>query len=86
MFFGESFMLGSTDKNRFFNAVALTDCSLLQLSKEGYDYMVSTAERKIFTDKKMFLLSIPEFRSLSLPRSKLVHLCENMHPMSCIKN
>ena len=27
--FGESFMLGGPDKNRFFNAIAMSDCVLL---------------------------------------------------------
>lgn len=64
----------------------MTDCALLQLTKEGYDYVMSSAERKIFNDKMSFLRSLPEFKHLSLPRSKLVHLCENLNPISCIKN
>ena len=35
--FGESFMLGASANNRFFNAIALTDCILLTLTKKDYD-------------------------------------------------
>jgi hypothetical protein len=64
-------MLGGTSQSRFFNAIAMTDCILLQLSKEGFDYVMSTSERKIFNDKMAFFRSMPEFKHLSLPRSKL---------------
>jgi len=75
MTFGESILLGGSEKNRFFNAVALTDCICLSLSKSDFDYVMNSSERKIFNDKMSFLRSIPEFRHLSLPRSKLVLLC-----------
>lgn len=68
MAFGESPLLGGSDKNRFFNAVALTDCICLSLSKSDFDYLMSSSERKIFNDKINFIMSIPEFKSLSLQR------------------
>jgi hypothetical protein len=67
--------MGASDRNRFFNAVALTDCVCLTLSKADYDYVVNSSERKIFNDKMHFIKSIPEFQGISLPRSKLFYLC-----------
>lgn len=86
MAFGESFMLGGSDRNRFYNAIAMTDCYCLSLSKESFDYIMCSSERKIFNDKMIFLRSLPEFRHLSLPRQKLEYLCTNLMPVSCIKN
>lgn len=59
---------------------------LLSLSKESYDYIMDSAERRIFQEKKTFLQSLPEFKNLSPQKSKLLHLCSHLLPMSCIKN
>ena len=55
MSFGESILMGASDRNRFFNAVALTDCVCLSLSKADFDYVVNSSERKLFNDKMQFL-------------------------------
>lgn len=55
MAFGESILMGGADRNRFFNAIALTDCVCLALSKVDFDYVVNSSERKIFNDKLNFL-------------------------------
>jgi len=86
MAFGESPLLGGSDKNRFFNGTALTDCVCLTLSKSDFDFIMTSSERKIFNDKISFIRSIPEFKSLSLPRQKLEFLCDNLEPVNCIKN
>jgi CRP-like cAMP-binding protein len=85
MSFGESFMLEDVERARFFNAIAMTDCKILSLSCESYEYIMQSAERKVFHEKMSFLRSLPEFKSLSLPRSKLVQLCLNLIPVKCIK-
>ncbi len=78
-------MLGGSEKNRFFNAIAFTDCILLTLSKADFDFINSSSERKIFNDKMAFIKTMPEFKTLSLPRAKLNLLSLNLHPMRCIK-
>lgn len=76
MSFGESIFLGSSNKNRFFNAIALTECVCLSLDKNDFDYVLHAAERKILNDKIAFISSIPEFSPL--PRSKLKNLCQSL--------
>lgn len=61
MAFGESILLGGSDWNRFYNAVALTDCVFLSLDKKDFDYVMNSSERKIFNEQMSFLRSIPEF-------------------------
>ena len=46
--FGESIFLGYADRQRFFNAVAFSDCTCLALSKYDYEYIINSKERKIF--------------------------------------
>ena len=62
--FGESFMLDPTtaDKPRFFNAIAQTNCLLLQMSKDVFEFVMSCTERRILNDKIAFLRSLPEFK------------------------
>jgi CRP-like cAMP-binding protein len=54
-------MLETSERPRFFNAIALTDCVLLQLSRDEFNHVMSSSERKIFNDKIQFLRSLPEF-------------------------
>jgi CRP-like cAMP-binding protein len=46
--FGESFMLGGSDKNRFFNAIALTETIVLTLKKDNYDTAMQAIDRRIY--------------------------------------
>jgi hypothetical protein len=62
MAFGESVLLGGSENNRWFNAVAMSDTICLQLSKHDFDYVMCSNERKIFKEKMEFLRSIPEFK------------------------
>lgn len=73
--FGESFMLGGSHNNRFFNAYALRDVTLLRLDKDKYDEAMGAAERKIFLDKKGFIISLPEFKEYSLSNAKSKAFC-----------
>ena len=73
--FGESFMLGGSHNNRFFNAYALTDVVLLRLDKDKYDEAMGAAERKIFLEKKGFIVNLPEFKDYSLSNAKSRSFC-----------
>lgn len=86
MTFGESVLLGRSDKDSFFNAIAMSDCICLQLDKADFDNLMNSNDRKILNEKIQLLNSIPEFRMLTLTRSKLTTLCQNLIPESCIKN
>ena len=80
-------MLRNAEQERFFNAIAMTDCTVLQLSKEVFDHLMTSSERKIFNDKKAFLSALPEFNGkISLVSSKLKQFCNSMIPISVIKN
>lgn len=85
--FGETFMIRNAEVDRFFNAIALTDCTVLQLSKEVFEHLMTSSERKIFNDKKAFLSALPEFNGkISLVSSKLKQFCNSMQPVCVIKN
>lgn len=80
-------MLHKAQEPRFFNAIAMTDCILLQLSKEVFDHLMTSSERKIFNDKKLYLSQLPEFNGkITLVSSKLKQFCNQMMPVSLIKN
>lgn len=69
--FGEAMLLGDTSKIRFYNAIAMTTCKLLRISKSDFNYVLTLKDRKVFAEKMEFLRSVPEFKSLSLQRHKL---------------
>lgn len=48
--------------------------------------MVSAQEKKSLNEKMSFLKSIPDFNSNGIPRYKLQALCNNLYPISRIKN
>ena len=64
--FGESILLGRQEKNRFFNAIAMSNCKLLRISRIDFNYMLTLQDRKVFNEKIEFLRSLPEFKNLSL--------------------
>lgn len=77
MAFGESVLLQSdlASDNRFFNAIALSDCLVLKLDAEIFFKFVSDQEKKLVNEKVMFLKTLPEFSSTMLARSKLYQVC-----------
>lgn len=76
----------SADKPRFFNAVAQTNCLLLQMSKDVFEYVMSCTERKILNDKIAFLRSLPEFKStFTMQSTKIKQFCAALTPLSLIK-
>jgi CRP-like cAMP-binding protein len=77
MAFGESVLLQPdlADNNRFFNAIALSDCLVLKLDAETFFKFVSDQEKKLVNEKVVFLRTVPEFSSTMLARSKLFQVC-----------
>lgn len=62
MVFGESILLGPpSTAPRFYNAIAMTECAVLQLNLRDWNLVLNSQERKIFLEKMNFLNSIPEF-------------------------
>jgi hypothetical protein len=84
--FGESVFLSTHRPQRFFNAVALTQCTVLSLSLADYEYVIQSNERKVREKKLDFLSSIPEFALWQTTKSKKIAFCDVLQPVSCIKN
>lgn len=84
--FGESGFLHNQDRPRFFNAIAMTDCLILQLQKSDFDKQIAKQEKNIFNEKMAFLTSCPALSKLHLTRSKLLYLTESLLPIQCIKS
>lgn len=86
MAFGESPILNLSDnKNRFYNAIALTECYVLHIRRDDYERVYQAQERRSLSEKMAFIKTIPEFNSQTLTRSKLQYLCQNLFPISRIK-
>lgn len=85
MAFGELAMnLGA--KKSFYNAIALTHCTLLTITHTDYALIVGEVEKKLVNEKISYLKQIPEFESISLSRNKMQTLCNAMVPVTLIKN
>ena len=85
--FGESCLTNMYEKRqRFYNAVALTECSILQLKKSDFIHIVEEQAKKSLNEKLAYLKGIPAFDSKNIPRMKLQHLCTSLLPFSCLKH
>jgi len=73
--FGESFMLGASSNNRFFNVIALTDCVLLTLTKKDYDTALSAIDKRIYQEKRDFLKVLPALQPFTFSSAKSKQLC-----------
>ena len=86
MAFGETFVLNPFEfKNRFYNAVAMQDSYVLQLTKDDFERVLKTQEKQALHEKMTFIKTIPEFKAQGLTRNKLAYICQNMFPVTRIK-
>jgi CRP-like cAMP-binding protein len=88
MAFGESCMFGSEshslyEKNKFYQAVALTDSYYLTLSLKDYRNAMLYHEDQIEKDQLNFLRKIPEFTHLG--KNLLRRLCKDFKALSVVK-
>jgi CRP-like cAMP-binding protein len=83
--FGECALL-KEPKYKFYNAIALTDCVLLAVSRHDYISALSSVEKRILQEKMSFLKSMPEFNHITMTRHKLTDLCDLMEPVTFYKS
>lgn len=76
--FGEMSFLPE-NKKKFYNAVALSNCVIISLSKLDFDTIQKEVESKLLNEKSSFVRTIPEFvNAISLSRSKMYNICKAM--------
>lgn len=86
MAFGESALFNIYEnKNRFYNAVALSETFILTISRREYAKLIHTHAKKSLNEKIAFLKTIPDFNGASIPRSKLTHICLNLYTVQKVK-
>jgi hypothetical protein len=63
MAFGEYAVMNpyAESKQKFYHAIALSECVLLKINKHDYDMYVKEAVKKALAEKLNFLRTIPEF-------------------------
>jgi len=81
MAFGESGFLNIADNiPRFYNAVALSECICLTISKNEYLCYLEKQEKKSENQKLIYIKEIPELNNMGIARSKLRKFCQSLQP------
>jgi hypothetical protein len=70
-------------KNRFYQAIALTDSYYLTISLKDYEKVMIMHEDQIERDQLTFLRKIPEF--MHLGKNVLRRLCKEFKPVTAVK-
>jgi len=72
MAFGESALFNMYEsKNRFYNAVAMSETMILKISRREYAKVVHSHAKRSLNEKMAFLKQIPDFNGAGIPRGKL---------------
>ena len=83
--FGQQSMLHLHDKKKkFYSAIALSDCQVLQLTQIELLQVLKDKANRQLQERMLFVKTIPELSKVN-QRSKLNSLCDNLQPISCIK-
>ena len=81
MAFGESGFINIADNiPRFYNAVALSECICLTISKNEYLCYLEKQEKKSENQKLIYIKQIPELNNMGIARSKLRKFCQSLQP------
>ena len=79
MAFGESALFNIYEnKNRFYNAVTMSETIILKISRREYAKLIHTHAKKSLNEKIAFLKAIPDFNGAGIPRNKLTNICLNL--------
>ena len=71
-------------RKKFYHAITLDTCWILQIPKMDFDHVMKDVERKAVNERILYLKTIPEF-NVNISRPKLIHLCKHMLPVNLIK-